>query len=455
VDQLIDFLRSLGPFSPVLVYFSATAESAGFIGLFVPGELLTLVGGAIAGLGETPLVAVMLAAVAGAITGDSIGYWIGHRFGGTLLDRPALRRARPAFDKAGRFLEEHRRWSLVVARFTPMIRSLIPMAAGASQMPYRTFVVPNAVGGILWGVSVSSLGFWAGARWEAIEETFQQGMWMFTALMVLTVTATAGGRWIAHHRSRVRLAVARLGDRPVVGPVVRLLASSWGQPRPFLRLIPHATILIGTVAILSASALVDLSFPEARIVSWLENQISDRLAHGLSAASAIFELPLVVGTAVMVSIAMARARTGRLVALATTLSAAIALLIAAIGDRNIGWIPPEWRIDGADFPDLRTAVVVPLVIGLAWPWTEDWAAATRRLGLGAAVTLALVAVAVGAHTVYPFDALAGAALGAISIVLTTTWLDPRVRECLRVEPDGPEPSTLAHPSVPAPERPPI
>lgn len=455
MDGVMEFLRSLGPWSPFVVFLSATAESAGFVGMFVPGELLTIVGGAIAGLGETPLAAVMVAAVTGAITGDSIGYWLGARFGERVLDRPKLRKAKPAFDRAGRFLERHGAWSLVIARFTPMVRSLVPMAAGAAHMRYRTFLAANAVGGLAWGIGVSSLGYWAGSRWEVIEASFRQGMTLFASIVVGVSVGIATVRWIARHPNEVRLRLARLGDRPVIGRIIRLVVSSWGEPRPFLRLAPHAVVFAVFLVGLVATAAVDLSYPESRFLDWVHAQISPELGSGLVAAAEVFDVATLATLAIAV-IAIAfwtRRNLAWLTGASVALAALVCLVVAGVVDREVGPVPLDWAIQGDTYPDLRAAVGAALVFALAWPWTAAWPEATRRFGIALGLATALAAVGVGAGITYPVDATAGVLVGSTSVLLTAALLDPKVRSAMRIHPQAPGSHEVAPISVPSAARP--
>lgn len=455
MDGVMDFLRGMGPWSPIIVFLSATAESAGFIGLFVPGELLTIVGGAIAGLGDTPLAAVMLAAVLGAITGDSIGYWIGSHYGVRVLDHPRLRRVRPAFEKAGDFLDRHGKWALVLARFTPMVRSLVPMAAGATRMRYRTFVIGNAAGGVAWGVTVSAVGYWAGRRWETIEQTFRQGMLLFVATVAVIGLAAAGLRWVANNPRTVRRRIAKLGDRPVVGRVLRMAFSSWGEPRPFMRLAPHVTLAAAFLTVIIVTSFIDLSYPESKVLSWIDAQISSELRSGLTAASRIMSLPTLAALSLgVVGISARRHRNVMgLIAASTIAASLVAAATSLLVDREVGPVPMNWAIVGDTFPDVRVALGTALALSAAWPWQASWAAGTRRLGLGLALAFSLATIAVGSASTYPVDAAAGLSVGFVAVVVAAGWLDPRIREAMRFDARSPAPSPVGPSSVPAAQSP--
>ena len=242
-----NLLDSIGALVPLLVFVMAAGESAAFVGLFVPGELTVILGGVAAGTGRTSLTLVLVAAIAGGIVGDSIGYGLGHRFGATLLDRPRFARYRSHLDAAAALLERQGWWALVAARFAAVLRSLVPFAAGASRMRYSRFVPGNVAGAVLWGTAATLVGFFAGDRWPSVERWLRAGGLLVAGILLLAAAILLSARWVSHHRALV-MAVA---DRFGAGPMVRWLAAAIRRTPGILRRIyllwPVAVALVGTL----------------------------------------------------------------------------------------------------------------------------------------------------------------------------------------------------------------
>jgi membrane-associated protein len=145
------------------------AESGLLIGFFLPGDSLLFITGFLTskpdGLPhvDQPLPLVLLVLFLAAVAGDQVGYLFGRKVGPALFDRPKSRLFNPAnVDKAHAFLDKHGPKTIVLARFVPIVRTFAPIVAGVGQMQYRTFVMFNVVGGLLWAVGVTTLGYYLG-----------------------------------------------------------------------------------------------------------------------------------------------------------------------------------------------------------------------------------------------------------------------------------------------------
>ena len=143
------------------------AESGLLVGFFLPGDSLLFIAGFLAsaagGKVLPPLPFVAGVTVIAAIAGDQFGYWIGTRIGPTLFDRPKSRWFNPHHvTRAHRFFDRYGAKTIVLARFVPIVRTFAPIVAGIGTMRYRTFVMYNVLGGLLWGVGVTTLGFYLG-----------------------------------------------------------------------------------------------------------------------------------------------------------------------------------------------------------------------------------------------------------------------------------------------------
>lgn len=152
-----------------LVALIIFAESGLLVGFFLPGDSLLFVTGFLATKPEglphvgQPLPLVLATLMVAAVAGDQTGYVFGRRVGPTLFDRPRSRLFDPAnVVKSERFFERHGAKTIVLARFVPIVRTFAPIVAGVSRMPYRTFVTFNVLGGALWAVGVTTLGYYLG-----------------------------------------------------------------------------------------------------------------------------------------------------------------------------------------------------------------------------------------------------------------------------------------------------
>lgn len=150
-------LETFGTIGLLLVVF---AESGLFIGFFLPGDSLLLTAGVFAAKGDLTLPVILVGVFVAAVTGDQVGYAFGHRVGPSLFRRPDSRFFKQEYvERAQRYFDEHGVKTIVLARFVPIVRTFVPIVAGVGSMRYRTFFAFNVLGGLLWGVGVTMLGY--------------------------------------------------------------------------------------------------------------------------------------------------------------------------------------------------------------------------------------------------------------------------------------------------------
>jgi membrane-associated protein len=138
------------------------AESGLLIGFFLPGDSLLFTTGLLVATDQYlhyPLWLVCVLIVIAAVVGDQVGYLFGRKVGPALFRRPDSRFFKQEnLEKAHAFFEKHGPKSLVLARFVPIVRTFTPIIAGVSRMNYRSFLIFNVLGGVLWGAGVTLLG---------------------------------------------------------------------------------------------------------------------------------------------------------------------------------------------------------------------------------------------------------------------------------------------------------
>jgi membrane protein DedA with SNARE-associated domain len=182
-----ELARLSGPLAYLVVAALVFGETALFFGFVLPGEIAVVLGGVLASRGRVSLPLLMLIVVVAAIVGPLIGYEVGRRMGSRVVASRLLRRMSGPVEKAGSVLNSRGAAAVLVGRFTAVLRALMPALAGTARMPYRTFVVYNAVGGIVWGVGYCLLGYLAGSAYVAVEREVGAGFAIAIAALVVAV----------------------------------------------------------------------------------------------------------------------------------------------------------------------------------------------------------------------------------------------------------------------------
>jgi membrane protein DedA with SNARE-associated domain len=200
VSHLLDGILGLDPvLILVLTGLLVFAEDAVFVGFVIPGETAAVIAGVAAGLGDLPLPLAITVVVVAAIVGDSVGYEVGRLFfGPRVLTSRFLGPHRHRVERAQAFLRRRGGIAVFLGRFTAFFRAMMPALAGASHMPYRRFLVWNAVGGLVWGTVFVVVGYVAGASYHQVEH--QVGRGIAVALAAIVIGLILAWRIRAHRR---------------------------------------------------------------------------------------------------------------------------------------------------------------------------------------------------------------------------------------------------------------
>jgi membrane-associated protein len=160
----------LSSFGAVGVFLVLFAETGLLVGFFLPGDSLLFTAGLLctttAGSGaHLSLGRVLPAAVAGAVLGAQTGYLIGAKAGPPLLDRPGRPRLQQTVARSRAALERYGAGrAIVLARFIPLVRTVLNPLAGTVGVPVRTFTFWQVLGGVVWSAGVTLAGYALGSR---------------------------------------------------------------------------------------------------------------------------------------------------------------------------------------------------------------------------------------------------------------------------------------------------
>jgi membrane-associated protein len=167
---MLNWLSSLPPaLIYVVVGLLVFVEDALFVGFVVPGETAAVIGGVLASRGTVDIWALAAVVVFAAIAGDSVGYEVGRHFGERLLGTRPLRGHQVRIDKARALIRRRGAEAVFLGRFISFFRALMPPLAAMSHLPYRRFLLFNALGGVVWGIGFTLLGYFAGAAYSRVE----------------------------------------------------------------------------------------------------------------------------------------------------------------------------------------------------------------------------------------------------------------------------------------------
>jgi membrane-associated protein len=166
-----DLLSSFGTIGILVVLF---AETGLLIGFFLPGDSLLFTAGLLCAAGSGALHLslpwVLLAAAAGALLGAQAGFWLGHRAGRALEVRSGHPRLLAGMHRAeGMFARYGPAKAIVLARFIPVVRTVLNPVAGALRTPAATFTMWQVVGGLVWTVGLVLAGYALGATVPGID----------------------------------------------------------------------------------------------------------------------------------------------------------------------------------------------------------------------------------------------------------------------------------------------
>lgn len=207
--DLVDFIISLGIFAIIFVIF---AESGLLIGFFLPGDSLLFTAGALYSIGILPgnvpislHVFVLLLFIA-AVLGDSVGYTFGRRTGPHIFKKPDARIFKQAYiQRAQEFYEKHGGKTIIIARFVPIVRTFAPIVAGVGRMPYKKFLAFNVIGGFLWTVGLTYLGYFVGQAFQAAGVDIDQVILPVIILIILISVLPPAIHILKDKKTRVAL----------------------------------------------------------------------------------------------------------------------------------------------------------------------------------------------------------------------------------------------------------
>ncbi|CAB3763005.1 bifunctional DedA family/phosphatase PAP2 family protein [Paraburkholderia humisilvae] len=439
--QLLHLLGGHTGWTLAVVFLAAFLEALAVIGTFVPGSTTLFIAGALVGTGSLNLGWVLAFGILGAVAGDGISYWVGHRYRHIIPGVWPFRTHPKLLDRGHQYFDKYGAKAVVFGRFVGPLRAVVPVVAGMLEMPPARFYAMNVLSAALWapahilpgvvfGASiqlagdvsfrlVAALAIIVGAVWVI----YVVAHFLLSHAHAWAITSQRHVvQWARHHRGRAGRFVLHMID-PDQHSAVLVIAIS-------IFVLLCAGIFFGVLQdVVRSDPLVQIDMSVYRFMRSIHSPwLADVLAR-VTALGTVPTLTALIATGVLWMAYERRWRTVVYWVVAVTFSQALIVAIQLIVHRT-----PPWggSADGYAFPSNHVAASVVIYGFLGF-------ILTRRAGVYSAIIVTTVStailIAIAFAGVYSgrfafSDAIGGAAFAAfwVAIVaLTAVWRNPRIR----------------------------
>lgn len=204
LDWILGTVSSVDPVvRTVLAGIGILLETSVLVGLVVPGDSIVIVAST-AVANPIEFVALVLTVIAGALSGESIGFALGRYFG------PWIRRSRLGrrigeknWVRAENYLKRRGGIAVFLSRFLPVLHSVIPLTVGMSPMRYRTFMAWTIPACVLWAVAYVGVGSAAAGGYRELSQTLHFAGYLFVGVIALfVVVIVVVKRWLSRREAR-------------------------------------------------------------------------------------------------------------------------------------------------------------------------------------------------------------------------------------------------------------
>lgn len=399
LQPLLHWLAAHPTWAGIAVFVIAAAESLAVVGLFLPGTLLLFGVGALVAAGSLELMPTLMWAIAGAVAGDGLSFWLGRRFHQRLRLLWPFNRSPELMVRGVDFFYRHGGTSVVMARFIGPLRPIVPAVAGMLDMPAARFFWINTLSAIVWAPAYILPGVALGASLQLAAQVAGRLM-----VLIVVLLATVGlSLWLVRRVLRLlQPHASSLMTRTLQWsrnhPVIRPLAGALLDPgHPEARGLAALAIILVITAWLSAALLAVASHSAAPggvdllIYHWLQNlrtPWTDRLMVALSELGNTTVLTALV-TALALRLAWLRHWKALAHWAATAVGAVLMVRLLSV-TLQAPPLPTVHAGSAFSFPSTHAGTNLAIYGFLAVLITQEMAPARRWLPYTAVATLAVL-----------------------------------------------------------------
>jgi membrane protein DedA with SNARE-associated domain len=160
-------------------------ERSILLGLIIPGDIILALGGVYAARGQLNVVLVIVIGSLAAIAGESVGFWLGRRYGMRLIRRlPLLNRLEKTLEQSEDFFRRHGGKTVAIGRYATAAGAFVPFTAGMGKMRYSRFLAFDVPAIIVWATGITLFGYLAGRNLDFIDRVLSRFGWTVLGLAV-------------------------------------------------------------------------------------------------------------------------------------------------------------------------------------------------------------------------------------------------------------------------------
>lgn len=232
IQKLLPSLAHLGSWGYLIAFLAAILETTIGIGLILPGSTIILFLGALSGQGYLDPARLIGFAVAGAIIGDNINFYLGRKYGARWLKGGFWLLNTDHIEKARQFMDAHGAKSIFLGRFIPSVKEIVPFIAGSVGMKQKTFMFWNALGGIGWGFEWVFAGYIFSQALQ-LAEVWLSRAGLFIAFLVIFGIIIYFFKWLLARKGKQFLSIFASFMRSIKAAVVKNeRVALWIQKHP-------------------------------------------------------------------------------------------------------------------------------------------------------------------------------------------------------------------------------
>ncbi|HEX2025446.1 MAG TPA: DedA family protein [Actinomycetota bacterium] len=189
IQELVDWVGPAFAAAGYIIIATAVAlERSAFLGLFVPGDVVMALGGIYAARNDLELVPVMIVGFVASLIGESVGFWLGNRYGVRLIRHlPLVNRLEGKIEAGKKHFARRGVLTVVVGRYATGAGSFVPFVVGMEDMPFWKFILIDVFAVAVWAIGLPLVGYTFGRNLELVDSILSQFGWVMLAVLVLAV----------------------------------------------------------------------------------------------------------------------------------------------------------------------------------------------------------------------------------------------------------------------------